>query len=149
MRAAGFQSYWRDRSGASAVEFAMVAGPLVLMLFGTIEFGRLYWTQHALDEVAIRAARCIAIPQPQCSVDGEVDLHKAREFVRQSAASSSMTLEPDSVRLETDAECSGLDGFARVELDYAFSSPAAGLLEAFEVAPTLRSSACFPSQPGA
>lgn len=149
MSAGPWLAFWRNRRGASAVEFAMVAGPLALMMFGTIEFGRLYWTQHALDEVAIRAARCIAIPQPQCSVDGAVDLHLASEFVRRTAASSSMTLEPASVRLETNAECRGLDGFARVDLDHVFTSPASGLMEAFEVAPTLSSSACFPNQPGA
>jgi len=43
---------WRDR-GAAAVEFALVVGPLVLLIFGSIEFG-LYVQARTMTENAAR-----------------------------------------------------------------------------------------------
>ena len=35
----------READGSEAIEFAIVANALLLFLLGTVEFGRLYWTQ--------------------------------------------------------------------------------------------------------
>lgn len=39
-----FARLLRSTSGASAIEFALIAMPLLLFLFGTMEYGRLMWT---------------------------------------------------------------------------------------------------------
>ena len=44
--------------GVETVEFALVSIPLLLFLFGVIEFARLYWTQSELQYAAEAAARC-------------------------------------------------------------------------------------------
>ena len=51
---------YADR-GAEAIEFALVSIPLVLFLFGVIEFARLYWTQSELQYAAEAAARCVTL----------------------------------------------------------------------------------------
>jgi len=45
------------RSGAAAVEFAVIAPLLFAIVFGMIELGRAYMVQHLLDETARRACR--------------------------------------------------------------------------------------------
>ena len=48
---------WRDlpaaRQGGVAIEFAVVAVPLIMLTLGTVEFGRLMWTRQALTATAI------------------------------------------------------------------------------------------------
>ena len=49
--------------GATAVEFALVAPMFLMLVFGAIEFGRVLWTEQALQETALAGARCMAIAQ--------------------------------------------------------------------------------------
>jgi Flp pilus assembly protein TadG len=47
----------REQFGGSAIEFA-IAGPIVLlMLFGCIEFGRVFWIRNTLEYAVEEAAR--------------------------------------------------------------------------------------------
>jgi len=48
---------WRETRGASAVEFAMLAPALFLMVFGLYDFGRLFWIQNALEFATEQAGR--------------------------------------------------------------------------------------------
>ena len=50
-----------DRTGAAAVEFAFVAIPFFLVVFGVLEFGRLVLVQHLLTNAANHAARMAAL----------------------------------------------------------------------------------------
>lgn len=47
----------KDNKGATAIEFAIVAPVLFLLIFGIIEFGLMMSTQSALDGAATHAAR--------------------------------------------------------------------------------------------
>jgi Flp pilus assembly protein TadG len=54
-----------DRSrGAAAVEFALVLLPLLLILFGIIDFGRAYNAKETLAQAAREGARLVALNQP-------------------------------------------------------------------------------------
>ena len=53
--------FCRDVQGASAVEFAILAVPFFMMLFGIIEGGRLLWTQVGLQHAVETAARCASL----------------------------------------------------------------------------------------
>ena len=48
----------RDKRGVAAVEFAIVIVPLLLFMFGIIEFSRAYWAKEALQQTAVDTARC-------------------------------------------------------------------------------------------
>ena len=39
----------RRARGATLIEFALVMLPLMTLIFGTIEFGRYFWVQHAIQ----------------------------------------------------------------------------------------------------
>jgi len=50
-------SYGRKRGGQSLVEFAMIAPIFFLLIFGIIDFGRLYFTQSTLQHALREAGR--------------------------------------------------------------------------------------------
>ncbi len=66
MRHAGNKSlnvrrFGRDRSGATAVEFAFLAPVLMFMLMGIGGYGGYFWMSHSVQQLANDAARA-AIP---------------------------------------------------------------------------------------
>jgi Flp pilus assembly protein TadG len=56
----------RARTGATALEFALVAPPFFLLLLGIVEFGRVMWTQSALHFAVEEAARCASVDATNC-----------------------------------------------------------------------------------
>lgn len=51
----------KNERGAALVEFAIVATVFISVMFGVIEFGRLFWTHNALRDAARRGARYATI----------------------------------------------------------------------------------------
>ena len=51
----------RDTRGAAAIEFAIVIVPLLLFMFGIIEFSRAFWAKEALQQTAVDTARCMGL----------------------------------------------------------------------------------------
>ena len=68
----------RDRTsrdqGVAAVEFALILPVLALILFGVLEFGRV-WSQYQVFQGAAReGARCAAVASTsECDVQTEID----------------------------------------------------------------------------
>ena len=61
----------RER-GAAAVEFALVVLPLLLLLFGIIELGRIYFVQLSLTNAARDAVRTVAISDDPAELDASL-----------------------------------------------------------------------------
>lgn len=57
--------FGRDRSGASALEFAFVAVPLILLLFAALEVGLVYFANFSLENATNQGARLIRTGQAQ------------------------------------------------------------------------------------
>ncbi len=51
----------KNERGAALVEFAIVATVFLSVMFGVLEFGRLFWTHNALRDAARRGVRYAAI----------------------------------------------------------------------------------------
>ncbi len=51
----------RREEGAAAVEFAMIAGVLVLLIFGMLQFGLAFWQVQNLRSATREAARVAAV----------------------------------------------------------------------------------------
>jgi Flp pilus assembly protein TadG len=62
----------RDQSAATAVEFAIVVGPLILLLFGIMEFGRALWLLNALHYASEEAARCASNSTAMCGTSSQI-----------------------------------------------------------------------------
>jgi len=54
---------WQGQSGATAVEFALVCFPLLLLVLGIAEFGRALYVRNDLSHAADVAARKVLIGQ--------------------------------------------------------------------------------------
>ncbi|HUC65220.1 MAG TPA: TadE/TadG family type IV pilus assembly protein [Stellaceae bacterium] len=136
----------RDRSGASAVEFALVLMPLLMMAFGVIEYGRLLWTKQALQEAAIAGARCMGILANSCASGGGFNSTSTTSYIQQVAGGWGITVPSADVTLNHNATCGGETGFSQVSLAFAFTSvvPKIVLLVGSD---NLTATACFPNNP--
>lgn len=81
MRKTAIASIVRDKTAASAVEFAMVMPLLLTIMFGIIGFGMVFGTYHGVQELVSQSARA--------SVAGLTDSERAsiaRTFIRDNIA---------------------------------------------------------------
>ncbi len=62
----GLRGLVRDCSGAVAVEFAIILGPLLLLLLGTFDIGLMTLTATRINFAVEAAARCGAIGAAMC-----------------------------------------------------------------------------------
>jgi hypothetical protein len=53
--------FCRERRGAVALEFAIIATVFLTLVLGAIELGLLYWTKNGLQLTAAMTARCVAL----------------------------------------------------------------------------------------
>jgi len=137
------QDLIRERSGASAVEFALVAPVFLLMLFGMIEFARLFWTTHALHETAIATARCMGIPQLECETGGAYSSENAVAFAQSKAAGWLIQIDPTAIVLDRDSSCNGLEGLSSVAIDYQFTTVVPNFLTSLVGGTELKAEACY------
>lgn len=126
----------RDRRGASAVEFALVAPILLAFILLLVEGGRMLWTQQALQEVASATARCMALGAEGCETPGAT-----QTFARARALERGVALTGATVTLQSDQTCSGEAGMVRAAIALPFEA-AGGLLPGGPA--TLDASACYP-----
>ncbi|MCX2724146.1 TadE/TadG family type IV pilus assembly protein [Roseibium salinum] len=59
------RSLWHDRSGVTAIEFAMVALPFFALVFGIIEVGLAHFANRMVDNAVVSAARLIRTGQAE------------------------------------------------------------------------------------
>lgn len=70
-------SFRRDEIGSLTVDFALIVTPLVLLIFGTMELGRMLWYQNALNYSVEEAARCASIDANNCGTSSQVKSYAA------------------------------------------------------------------------
>lgn len=116
----------RASDGATAVEFAIIAPVLLMLLFGIMEGGRALWMQNALNFAVEQAARCASIDQNNCGTVAQV---------QSFAASTSGASFGSSTFSVTTAAC-GILVSASYPLQLHIPYVAA--------APTLTAQSCFP-----
>ena len=87
-----FATLWRDRTGAAALEFALVAPIFLSCFIGTIELSRWAWGAAATRDLAARAARCIAVTPDQCRTPDAVRA-AMRRAAPMLASSTEISLE--------------------------------------------------------
>jgi Flp pilus assembly protein TadG len=64
---------FRERCGNSTVEFALVLPLFILLTFGVLDFGRLFWTQETLSYALREAGRYAVTGQHMTSTNGTVE----------------------------------------------------------------------------
>jgi Flp pilus assembly protein TadG len=134
-----------DRRGASAVEFALVALPFLLLIFGVIEIGRAMWAREALQETAIAGARCMGVSNSNCAPARAFDSASTTTYIQTVANGWGIVLPSSGVILSPNATCAGIGGFSSVRLNYTFQTVTPGLLGPLNGGLALTATACFPN----
>ena len=135
----------RDRGGASAVEFALVLGPLVFLILGAMEYGRLLWTKQAIEESAIAGARCMGVLATGCASGGAYSASNATTYIQGVANGFSLSIPTANLTLNRAATCAGVTGFSSVSISYTFQAAVPILLGSATSAMPVTASACFPN----
>lgn len=87
----------RSRKGATAVEFAMIAGPLLLLIFGILELALVFMVSMTLETATAQAARPIRTGELQSSGASSAENFKKSVCDRMSWLGSDCT---DNLRVE-------------------------------------------------
>ena len=140
----------RDRAAVGAIDFALIAAPLLMMVFGTIEFGRLLWVREALQMTAIQGARCIGILASSCTASGAYSQTNTQNYIEGLASTWGVTLTASNLTLTANASsgaCSGLSKqVAEVTISYTFQTAVPGVLTMLAGGQALTGHACFSKQ---
>lgn len=126
----------RDRRGATAVEFALLAPVFLGMMFFIIEGGRMLYIKQALREVAFATARCMSV-SANCSNNG-----LRQNFARNRAGGYGVDVQASEVTASSNVTCDGNAGQNRIVITIDFRSPASGLLGVMPT--TISGTACYP-----
>jgi Flp pilus assembly protein TadG len=140
--------FGRAEGGAAAVEFAAVLGPLLLLIFGVFEFGRLLWVREALQETATTGARCMGMSASSCAASGAYSSANTTTFLQNTATGWGVTLTPANITLNNNATCAGItatNGFSSVTITYTFQSVVPSIVRSLSNGEALTSTACFPN----
>lgn len=92
----------RDRDGATALEFALVAPLILAFTFGIIELGHLMWTIGALNMAVEDAARCVSVsnvPTPAaalCDTQAHMQTYAVSRVWGMTVPASTFTLSTPS-----------------------------------------------------
>ena len=119
-----------DVRGVAAVEFALILLPLLLMVLGIIDGGRMLWTQNSLQYAVEQAARCAVVNTTTCGTTAQIQSYAASMVYGMSLSTS--------VFSSSSAGCGTLVG-TQVSASYAYTP-----LFPFPNNVTLKASSCRP-----
>lgn len=128
----------QDRRGSTALEFAIVGSPFILLLLFIVAGGLMLWAKSALQIAASQTARCVAI--------GSLDCTDATAYATGllNTWGAGNLLPTVNVTVLTGQTCSFTVGH------YAMVTISAGIGPVGQIIPgmssaTMNSTACFPS----
>ena len=124
MRTGGFL---RNRSGGTAIEFALTAPAFFALVIGGIQVGLLCWAQLALQQGSEAAARCASVNKTVCGTTSQIKSYASAQSYGLAPAASSFTVSTQACGNRVQASCAPLfvNGFVIPSV-------------------TLTASACFP-----
>ncbi|HLB97795.1 MAG TPA: TadE/TadG family type IV pilus assembly protein [Acetobacteraceae bacterium] len=134
----------RAQQATTAVEFAICALGMVLMVVGFVEFGRLTWTFEVLRDVAAEGARCMGLGASSCAASGAYSASNTTGYIVSLATARGVAITAAAVALNNAATCGGASGFSEVTITYNFTTVAPALLPSLVNGFTVPASACFP-----
>jgi Flp pilus assembly protein TadG len=86
---------FRDRRGASAVEFAFAMPVLIMLLVGVFEFGRLFWTWTTIQYAAEQTGR-FAMSKPTAT-PAELIAYLRNKLPGVSSGAVDISVSPETV----------------------------------------------------
>jgi Flp pilus assembly protein TadG len=139
------QNLTRTLRATTAVEFAVCALGMVMIVVGFAEFGRLVWTSEVLQEAASEGARCMGLRASSCASGGTYSAANTTAYVVSQATAGGVIIQPATVSLSNVAACGGAAGFSQVSINYNFATVAPAIVAVLANGFTVTVSACFPN----
>jgi Flp pilus assembly protein TadG len=133
------------RRGTTAVEFALVVGPLLMLMFAVASFGQYFWAEEGLQEAAIAGARCVGILSVNCTSGRAYNAANTTSYIQAEALKWSLTLPSSGIVVNTSTTCAGVSGFSQVSLTYTFQAIVPQLMNLSSSGNTLTATSCFPT----
>jgi Flp pilus assembly protein TadG len=128
--ASRIRAFGRSSSGSSAVEFALAAPFLIVLMFAVIEFGRAWWAKNALQYAVERAARyAVVCSTGACPSDAAIKTYAANQMYDQSANANAFSVTHPA-------------GTLCVNYSYAYTPWFVGDLDVLAGAMTLTGTSC-------
>ena len=93
----------RKESGQTLVEFALILPILVILIFGAIEFGRIFHATHVITSAAREGARAAAVGKTNTVIQEKVEnalgsyTKKEKVFIKEIGAATPDDYETDPV----------------------------------------------------
>lgn len=131
----------RNRRGAGAVEFALLAPTFLMFLFLLLDGGRMMFAKQSLNELATATARCLAIKQSGCA-----DVSSTQSWaVARGLARSNLKLASANVAINASATCAGVSNMVQATISMPWKKGAMTLLPQSVAPSSLTATACFPT----
>ncbi len=133
-----------DRRGSTAVEFAIVAPLLLMLMFAGLELARLLWTWQALQLASDQTARCVAISGTACTAPASYAVTTATGYGATGllAANVQIANAPPGITNATACNPPAGNTAVRVTLSLAFTSVVGALLP--NLSQTITTTSCYP-----
>lgn len=134
----------RDGAGSTAVEFAVVALSLFLLLLGSIEGGLLYWSWQALEAATIDAGRCAALNAPSCG-NPAISITATQNYVVAAAALRGLAgVSAANVTVQTGAPAQASCGKTTASVVTVAATYTFPMVSFVPLPSKLSASVCFP-----
>lgn len=105
--------YLKNDRGTTAVEFALIAGLMMSLVFGTMELGRYFWISHRFQFAVEEAARFAAVRQDVSEATMEANIAELME-------NSSVSINDLNITI-AETESSGIN-FVEISGEYQFTT---------------------------
>ena len=122
------RQFLRDRSGGTAIEFALTAPVFFLLVIGAVQVGLLCWAQLALQQGSEAAARCASVNKTLCGNTSQIQSY---------ASAQSFGLAPATSTFTVSTQACGNQVLASYNPPFLTAFVMSGV--------TLTASACFPT----
>jgi Flp pilus assembly protein TadG len=117
-----------SENGAAAVEMAMLLPLLFMILFGIIDFGRMYNAQITVTEAAREAARAVVL------APGETDATLQGKAMAKAAAKP-LTINDSDITISQTCDGENDKAIVTVQYNFSFITPLAGYVPALSDGP--------------
>jgi Flp pilus assembly protein TadG len=107
----------RERGGATAVEFGLIAPILMLVLAGIMEFGLFFWNKHSLEFALEETGRSLMTM-----------VNVSEDAVAADFKSRLLGVDPASVTVSTSEDTVGATKFVTLSVSYTYSFLIVGYL---------------------